>query len=111
MRNSKYWHETPLCSVSSVNIASLSGKLLAADRLRNGTVCTTLHAKHEVSVGGPGYNVNTESARLLLLISEPATTAPLSCQCSLSHKVSCILWHVCLLMLSGFYGLAFEAKK
>jgi hypothetical protein len=55
---------------------SLSGELLATDRLRNGMACTALHTKHEVSVGGPGYSVKTESARLLLLISETTTIAP-----------------------------------
>jgi len=62
-----------------VNIPSLSGELLAIDRLRNGTACTALHTKREVSVGGPGYSVNTEYARLLLLISVTTTIAPSPC--------------------------------
>jgi hypothetical protein len=42
-RKSDYWHETPLCSMCTVNIPSLGGELLATDRLRNGTACNVLH--------------------------------------------------------------------
>jgi hypothetical protein len=78
-RKSDYWHETPLCPMCTVNTPSFSGELLATDRLRNDTACTALHTEHEVSVGGPGYSVNTESARLLLLISKTTTNPPSPC--------------------------------